>query len=173
MKKTFIYSISDENDNIRYIGKSNNPFKRIYSHINESKNSEKKNHKHNWINSLLNRGIEPKIDILDEVLVSEWQFWEKFWISLIKSWGFNLLNSTIGGEGGEGYHHSIESREKMKKSKIGRKLTEEHRYKISKSIKEKSKNDINYNKCYDKIYFIDRDELYIMYIIYLIGILYI
>ena len=44
-KTTYIYTISDENGNVRYIGKSNNPKRRIYQHINEKFNK----HKYNWL----------------------------------------------------------------------------------------------------------------------------
>jgi hypothetical protein len=37
---TFIYTLSDMNGDIRYIGKSNTPRKRLYSHIKECKTSK-------------------------------------------------------------------------------------------------------------------------------------
>jgi hypothetical protein len=40
----------------------------------------------------------PKLEIIDIVKINEWAFWEQHYISLYKSWGFNLLNSTIGGK---------------------------------------------------------------------------
>ena len=40
----------------------------------------------------------PVIEVLDIVDDNEWIFWEQYWISLLKSWGFNLVNSTLGGE---------------------------------------------------------------------------
>jgi hypothetical protein len=33
------------------------------------------------------------------VSVLEWKFWEKFWIQLMNSWGFDLVNHTCGGDG--------------------------------------------------------------------------
>jgi hypothetical protein len=36
---------------------------------------------------------------LDEVPKINWQYWEKFYISLFKSWGFDLVNYTGGGDG--------------------------------------------------------------------------
>jgi predicted GIY-YIG superfamily endonuclease len=52
--KTYIYTLSDSFGNIRYVGKTDNPIKRLKTHIYESKKL-KKTHKHNWILSLLNR----------------------------------------------------------------------------------------------------------------------
>lgn len=40
------------------------------------------------------------MEILDTVNVCDWQFWEIHYISLMKSFGFNLTNHTNGGGGG-------------------------------------------------------------------------
>lgn len=54
--------------------------------------------------------------------------------SLISFFGYdNLCNYTYGGEGSEGYKHKKEALRKMR----GRKLSEEHRRKLSKSKLEK------------------------------------
>ena len=55
---TFIYTLSDKSGNIRYIGKSNTPRKRLYSHIIECK-TDRKSHKISWIKSLLNKNEVP------------------------------------------------------------------------------------------------------------------
>jgi len=145
MKTTFIYSLSDELGNIRYVGKTSYPIQRLSSHIRESMRSERKTHKHNWINSLILKGIKPNIEILDEVLESEWQFWEQYWICLIKSWGFNLVNLTEGGGGHNGF-----------------KATEERKQNVSKSLKEYYSN--NPSKNVPRI-ILDKDLLYQKYII--------
>ena len=54
--------------------------------------------------------------------------------SLISFFGYdNLCNYTYGGEGSEGYKHTEEALSKMK----GRKLSEEHKKKLTKSKLEK------------------------------------
>lgn len=94
---TKIYTLTDPNTNeIRYVGKANDPKKRWYQHC---KQSNKKTHKTNWINKLLKENKKPILDIIDEVPVTEWIFWETYWISQLKTWGFNLTNNTIGGDG--------------------------------------------------------------------------
>lgn len=96
MSKTHIYALVCPNtDNVRYIGKSNNPQKRLHSHLTDGR----LNHRRNWLMSLKNNNQLPIVEILDTVKFEEWQFWEQYYISLYKSFGFNLLNSTIGGEG--------------------------------------------------------------------------
>lgn len=160
----FIYYLSGKYGEIRYVGKTkNNIKKRLYSHIKECK-SEKKSHKINWIKSLLERGETPKINIIDEVPEKDWEFWEMYWIEQLKQWGFNLTNLTKGGFGANGYKHDSISRKKMKKSKLGIKLSESHKNNISKSVKKKYKESPNYNNSHHKVYEIDKKELYGKYI---------
>jgi group I intron endonuclease len=160
---TFIYTLSDINGDIRYIGKSNTPRKRLYSHVKECKTSNK-SHKINWIKSLLSKGESPIIEVLDEVVEEEWEFWEQYWIAQFRQWGFNLTNISIGGTNNN-YKRTIETKQKMRKSKLGTKLPEEQKKKISHSLKIKYKEDPNYNKSSEKIHIINNEELYEKYII--------
>jgi hypothetical protein len=70
---------------------------------------------------LRKQGLKPIEEVIDEVPIEEWQFWEQHYISLYKSWGFNLVNWTIGGEGGgmKGKKHSAETRRKQSESRKG------------------------------------------------------
>ena len=114
--KTFIYTLSDPKTNeIRYIGKTNDLDYRLKKHINESKN--KRTHKEKWIDSIILKGLSPIIEILDIVDETEWCFYETYWISQFKTWGFNLTNGTSGGEGSDGFkgkNHSNETKEKCR-----------------------------------------------------------
>lgn len=83
----------------KYIGKTNNPSRRISCHISDW-GLKSCTHKNNWIKSLKTKGLKPMLKVIDEVPEGEWQFWEMHYISLYKSWGFNLTNSTDGGESG-------------------------------------------------------------------------
>lgn len=98
MENVFIYALIDpRNDHVRYIGKANNPKDRYKNHFNSTR--DKNTHKRNWINSVRKDGLRPELVIIDEVPESEWIYWEKFYISLFKTWGFNLVNYTEGGDG--------------------------------------------------------------------------
>lgn len=93
-----IYALIDPRDeNVRYVGKSNNVNSRYSYHINEYK-SKQISKKINWIKSLYKIGLKPELLILDEVPVLEWEFWEIHYISLFKFYGYKLTNSTIGGD---------------------------------------------------------------------------
>lgn len=96
--ETFIYTLSDPiSGEIKYVGKSINPEDRYRKHISEAKNSKHNNHKINWLKSLSNKNLKPTLCIIDEI-IGDWVWLEEYWISQFKTWGFNLVNSTDGGE---------------------------------------------------------------------------
>ncbi len=112
--KTFIYSLSDPiTKQVRYIGKANNANVRYYNHLRD----KTKTHKGNWIRSLLKQNLKPELAIVDEVSIADWQFWERHYISLYKSWGFKLTNKTEGGDNPPSPRGRKDSREtRLKKS---------------------------------------------------------
>jgi group I intron endonuclease len=96
--KTFIYILRcPETNEVRYVGKSNDPKRRIYAHVRKDKTAS--NHKINWIQSLLKRGLRPKLEIIEEVDIENWRTREKFWIKYFKRIGAKLTNYCSGGEG--------------------------------------------------------------------------
>ena len=99
MKYTYIYILIDPRTNqVRYVGKADDCDKRLDKHMYEGKN--KNNHKANWIKGLIKENLKPILEMIDKVPYEEWQFWERHYISLYKSWGFKLTNNTMGGDGG-------------------------------------------------------------------------
>jgi hypothetical protein len=119
---TKIYVLFDPFDKTpKYIGKSDDPNKRLVKHINSSLNKKGRlTKKEAWIRSLLNKGIEPDLFILDEVPIDEWDFWEIHYISLYKTWGFDLKNGTPGGDTGPsmlGKKHTQETIDKIQNSR--------------------------------------------------------
>lgn len=121
----YIYAMSDPSvDSVAYIGKSINTHKRLMSHWSEANESAKGI----WISGMRAKKIKPQIDILDVVPYSEWSFWEKHYISLYKSWGFELVNSNNGGGGCS--NHTQETKDKIRATTTGVPKTEEHKQKI-------------------------------------------
>lgn len=118
MKTVFIYSLSTlENPNkIRYIGKTVSKLnRRLYQHTANTHLKENNTHKTNWLNFEINHNNTPIINLIDEVTGEDWQFWEMYWIEQFKVWGFDLTNSTKGGEiDWTGKKHKKESIKKMK-----------------------------------------------------------
>ena len=72
------------------------------------------------IKSLINKGKKPILEIIDEVTVNDWVFWEMYWIEQMHSWGFDLKNMTKGGEGTYGRIVSEETKKKMSNAKKGK-----------------------------------------------------
>lgn len=121
MEKSFIYILIDpRNQQVRYVGKSDNGEERYPKSWKLSKKEGR--HKRYWVESLLKLGLEPLLEVIDEVNIFEWEFWERHYISLYKSWGFDLTNLTIGGDGISKGHkmppRSSEHMERIKASKI-------------------------------------------------------
>lgn len=138
--KVFIYALIDpESQEVRYIGKTKNPNRRISQHINEC--SRIRTHKNNWILSLKNKSLRPIMTIIDEVESDEWMFFEQWYIQLFKSWGCSLTNLTIGGEGGFNCIFSEETKRLIGNKSRGRKHTEEAKKKISEAFKGKKLPD--------------------------------
>ena len=92
----YIYAlICPISNQIRYVGKTNSVRVRYNAHLND----KSKSHKSSWIKSLKIQGLKPKCIILDEV-ENDVSYWEQYWISQCKCWGFDLVNHTLGGENG-------------------------------------------------------------------------
>jgi hypothetical protein len=97
MNYTYIYALSDPRTNeIRYVGKANNPKRRYYAHMRIDKTAS--NHKVNWVQSLLNIGLKPELIVLEKVSISEWKAKERFYINKYRK-KYKLTNYKDGGEG--------------------------------------------------------------------------
>ena len=106
-----IYTLSNSlTGEIKYVGKTKYSLdKRLSKHLVV----KDKSYRTNWIKSLLIIGEKPQIELLEEVSINDWQFWEKYWISQFKTWGFKLTNLSGGGEGNMS-SPSNETREKIR-----------------------------------------------------------
>lgn len=138
MSVSYIYTLSNPiTEEVRYVGKTNNIKRRLSAHMYKYRNT----HKDSWVQSLRINNIIPEICVIDEVSELEWEFWEKHYISLFKSWGFNLTNSSDGGRGIS--RASKITREKISKNNKGKKawnkgirLSEEHKRALRKPHKK-------------------------------------
>jgi len=77
------------------------------------------------------------LEVIDDILTSEWKFWENYWIEQFKQWGFKLENKNNGGGGMTHFISSPERGLKISmankgrtKSHKGKSFTEEHKQKI-------------------------------------------
>lgn len=117
---TFIYALKEpDTGEIRYIGKANNPKNRLRDHLTDTGRC----HRVFWIQSLVNKGSRPLLEILDEVPIEYWQQWEVAYIEFFREEGNDLVNGTDGGEGLN--NPSKETRERIGAASRGRKLSPE------------------------------------------------
>jgi hypothetical protein len=99
MEQVKIYTLSGPKG-VRYVGKTIQSLKvRLSAHTLE----KGRNRKQNWIKSLKSKGIKPTIEILDIVDEDVWEEREIYWIQQFKDWGFDLVNTQLGG-GNDGQH---------------------------------------------------------------------
>jgi len=111
--KTKIYALQDENGKIRYIGKTYKGLsKRLIEHLSVAR-SGKKNHRCNWMRSVMTRGYIPAITLIGEIKGDGCRE-EAAWIKYFRDEGVNLVNATDGGEGVPGWKPSEEMREQFR-----------------------------------------------------------
>lgn len=145
-----LYVIENDMIDIRYIGQTKNFKNRVAQwkyQLNHLDNERERGPKLKWIKEVvLKRGLNLQFLEIDQVEDSEGDLYERHYISLFRSWGFNLLNSQNGGkknfslkedqkrnialrqkdraskEGGffKGHNHSEENKEKWRKEAIER-----------------------------------------------------
>lgn len=101
MRTIFIYKLIDPITNeIRYVGKTINLLKRLQTHIARSKTNTY--HSARWIKSLLDKGVKPVIEIIEECNENNWSEREIYWIKYYRD-KFDLTNILDGGNGGATY----------------------------------------------------------------------
>lgn len=123
MDTTFIYGLNDpETGECRYVGKADDPHDRLFGRSGHLYDCHKKNHHcANWIRALVARGLVPQLEILQEVPETEWELWERVWITASRKIGMDLTNATDGGEGLN--NPSSETLLKMSLAKLGKKTS--------------------------------------------------
>jgi hypothetical protein len=134
---TKIYHLLDEHGIIRNVGKTSKPLEvRLKEHLNEAR-SVAKNHRCRWIRSMLARGYSPAIELQTEVRGNGCKA-EIAYIAYYRKMGFNLVNSTQGGDGL--VNPSLVVRRKMSRSHIGKSLSYDAKRKIGTASRQ---NQIN------------------------------
>ena len=135
---TYIYALVDpRTDGIRYVGKSDDPWRRLCAHHCAS--SQPSNRYHNrWIAKLKRLGLRARLMILDRIPDGlDWQPYERAWIAAMKSG--HLTNLYPGGEGPKGQFPSVEARARMSAAGRGKKKTEAHCRAIAEGLRGKKK----------------------------------
>ena len=123
----FIYVLKDpRNDEIRYVGWAVDVRRRLRDHIAHS--PKESTHKARWINVLLNLDLAPYYEIIEIGNGDGHSDCERKWIAYHRGIGTRLTNGTAGGEGA--FNPTEETRQKMSKSRTGRRHTDESKDKV-------------------------------------------
>jgi hypothetical protein len=100
MESTFIYTLSDPiTKEVRYIGKTNNPKRRLSAHVSRAIKENSNSHKNNWIRKILKEGNRPTIEVLEEVPVDNWEQHEVYWIEQQERGLFYRIPRKVNMEG--------------------------------------------------------------------------
>jgi hypothetical protein len=131
--KVFIYVLKHPVTNeIRYVGLTRFPVKRLNNEINYPHTS----HLRNWVNRLKSELLKPVMELVEETEEGLACDAERKWIAEMRARGCRLLNFTDGGE--RGYTYPDEVRAAISAANKGRKkgpLSAETKAKISASLK--------------------------------------
>jgi hypothetical protein len=97
----YIYALCcPETGATRYIGKTKNIKTRLMAHISKAKTAVTNHHCAHWIRALLAKGLQPEIVVVAEIpLGGDWQSIEAEAIKTYRAAGYDLTNSTGGGDG--------------------------------------------------------------------------
>lgn len=96
-RKAYIYGLFDPITNAcRYVGKTNNPKKRLQGHLSNAKT--RRTPVALWMKDLLVHGYHPRIVVLHECHHENWAEWEIDYITRYRASGCDLLNLAPGGE---------------------------------------------------------------------------
>lgn len=152
MNNRIIYVLTDPiTKQVRYVGCCYTYRKstRMWQHKHpdtEDSNKDKKD----WIKGLQAINKNPIMEVIEEVSDTNWEERERFWIGYYKDCRIDLLNKTEGGAGSPGhkaseetlikmraYRPSIETREKISKAHIGKKMSDEAKKNLSLAKKGK------------------------------------
>jgi hypothetical protein len=97
-KPVYIYGLKDpRDDQIYYVGKTENPERRYREHLKDKKTNTKKTQ---WVAELRSAGLQPEMVVLTTTTRQEWEESEIYWIARGYEEGWPLVNLTKGGESG-------------------------------------------------------------------------
>lgn len=135
---TKIYALTDNDGRIRYIGKtSKNVRLRFLKHLKDVRMGQK-NHRCNWIRSLLAQGITPSIIEIGETN-GDGRREEIAWIKYFRDEGVDLVNTTVGGDGVLGYKITDTARKNLSQAMINH-FKNHPETKIKMSLAKKGKS---------------------------------
>lgn len=133
---TFIYALIDpRTDEIRYIGKTVSPKRRLREHKNQRSGA----YCSAWVASLVEAGYSPAMRILEAIPNSDGAEAERWWIAEGNNLDWRLTNLTDGGDGAPGM--SDERKQYLSQLFTGRTISDEQRAQISAALQGHAVSD--------------------------------
>lgn len=149
----FVYGLTDPRIGvgrkaIRYIGKADDPKRRVRVHMIPSNlcAHSGRSYKQNWLKQLRRAGLKPGLLLLEEVTKRRWKAAERKWIKHFREKGVRLTNTAPGGLGDgrePGFKHSDKTRRKMSLAAMGntrnkgKRMSEETKRKIGEANRKR------------------------------------
>lgn len=94
-KQVYIYGITDDSDEVRYVGKSVDVARRFKDHLSET---ERTYPLYTWLRKQLKEGRKVACKVLAVAITPDWQSLEKAVIKQYREDGFKMLNLADGGD---------------------------------------------------------------------------
>lgn len=154
-RRWYVYALRDPISwDVRYIGKSGNPRRRLLGHLYDSYRHT--HHTARWVQKLIRQGLRPFLEIIDAGRGSGENAAERAWIAEYRRRGVNITNATDGGEGvprlspeavakmvaaKRGQPRPQAAIEAQRKKMIGHPVSEETRKKIRLAITGQKRSD--------------------------------
>ena len=113
---------------VRYVGWTKSPEKRLSLHLKKVDGSPRGH----WLKSLRDRGLQPRMEIIETGSGSEWKEREIWWIAYYRAAEAPLTNISAGGQGTIGLYPE-EARQRISRAQIGKKRSKETCERISRS----------------------------------------
>jgi len=143
MQIVYIYVLIDpRTDEVRYVGKSNDPKVRYRNHANHTKN--KKSHKEMWVKQLQSLGMKPVLFVVEETDEDHWRERERWWQLHFEELGANLTNLNDCGYGRPGFAKTPEQLAILRALVADLRNREDVREKYRQYMKDRWKNDAEY-----------------------------
>lgn len=135
MRSVFIYTLSDSAtpDDVRYVGQSRDPRKRLRGHIDSAKRGERL-YRQQWIRAVLaqHRTITQQIVAVANANAEADEL-EVRYIAHFRNLGHRLTNLSSGGQGTSGYRPTVEHRAKISRGLMGHRISPETKARIAQA----------------------------------------
>lgn len=101
LRPWFVYTLHDPElpQEVRYVGWTTRPKRRLWAHLQDAKTGKDRTYCGNWKRTVLARGLEPAMQVIEQGVGDGWKPVEVHWIKHYRDLGHPITNLTNGGDG--------------------------------------------------------------------------